>query len=69
MSAKTKGYDIEQVVDVIEMLADSNGFYGQLLEKILYVEENQPRKYEAFKRVIEDRGFEDPEDVVNYFKH
>lgn len=69
MNAKTKGYDIEQVVDVIEMLADSNGFYGQLLEKILYVEENQPRKYEAIKNIIEKQEFEDPVDVVEFFEH
>lgn len=69
MAAKTKGYDIEQVVDVIEVLADSNGFYGQLLEKILYVEENQPRKYEVIKNIIEKQEFEDPVEVIEFFEH
>ena len=64
-----KGYNIEEVVDVIEMLADSNGFYGHLLDEILYIEENEPRKYEAIKHIIEKQEFEDPVDVVRFFKH
>ena len=64
-----KGYDIEEVVDVIEMLSDSNGFYGHLLDEILYIEENEPNKYEVFKRIIEEQEFEDPEDVMLFFKH
>lgn len=64
-----KGYDIEEVVDVIEMLADSSGFYGHLLDEILYIEENNPRKYEAFKNIIEKQEFQDPVDVVEFFEH
>ena len=64
-----KGYDIEEVVDVIEMLADSNGFYGHLLDEILYIEENEPRKYEVFKNIIEKQEFQDPVDVVEFFEH
>lgn len=68
MEVKTKGYDIEQVVDVIEMLSYSQGFYGRLLEEILYIEENEPKKYEVFKRLIEKQEFEDPVDVVLFFE-
>lgn len=64
-----KGYDIEQVVDVIEMLADSNGYYGRLLDEILYIEENKPRKYEVIKNIIEKQEFKDPVDVVQFFEH
>lgn len=60
--------DIEAVVDVIEMLADSQGFYGRLLEEILYIEENEPDKYEVFKGFIEKQGFKDPVDVVLFFE-
>ena len=63
-----KGYDIEQVVDVIEMLADSNGYYGRLLDEILYIEENKPRKYEVIKNIIEKQEFKDPVDVVQFFE-
>ena len=64
-----KGYDIEEVVDVIEMLSYSQGFYGRLLDEILYIEENNPIKYEAFKNIIEKQEFQDPVDVVTFFKH
>ena len=68
MSVKTKGYDIEQVVDVVEMLSYSQGFYGRLLEEILYIEENEPEKYEIFKAIIEKQEFQDPVDVVMFFE-
>lgn len=68
MEVKSKGYDIEQVVDVIEMLSYSQGFYGRLLEEILYIEENEPDKYEVFKNIIEKQGFKDPVDVVLFFE-
>ena len=68
MEVKTKGYDIEQVVDVIEMLSYSQGFYGRLLEEILYIEENEPEKYEVFKTVIEKQEFQNPVDVVLFFE-
>ena len=63
-----KGYDIEQVVDVVEMLSYSQGFYGRLLEEILYIEENEPKKYEAFKEIIEKQGFQDTVDIVLFFE-
>jgi len=68
MEVKTKGYDIEQVVDVIEMLSHSQGFYGRLLEEILYIEENNPEQYEMFKTIIEKQEFKDPVDVVLFFE-
>lgn len=63
-----KAMDIEEVVDVIEMLSYSQGFYGRLLEEIFYIEENDPVKYEVFKTVIEKQEFKDPVDVVLFFE-
>ena len=60
--------DIEAVVDVIEMLSYSQGFYGRLFEEILYIEENQPEKYDVFKQIIEKQEFKDPVDVVLFFE-
>lgn len=68
MAVKTKGYDIEQVVDVIEMLSYSQGYYGRLLEEILYIEENEPAKYEVFKIIIEKQEFQNEVDVVLFFE-
>lgn len=63
-----KAMDIEEVVDVIEMLSYSQGFYGRLLEEILYIEENEPQKYQVFKDIIEKQEFEDPVDVILFFE-
>lgn len=63
-----KGLNIEEVVEVVEMLSYSQGFYGRLLEEILYIEENEPDKYEAFKNIIEKQEFKDPVDVVLFFE-
>lgn len=68
MTVKTKGYDIEQIVEVIEMLSYSQGFYGRLLDEILYIEENDPIKYEVFKSAIEKQNFQSPVDVVLFFE-
>lgn len=68
MTVKQKGYGIEEVVDVIEMLSYSQGFYGRLLDEILYIEENEPSKYEVFKTIIEKQEFQDPVDVVLFFE-
>lgn len=68
MAVKTKGYDIDQVVDVIEMLSYSQGFYGRLLDEIMYIEENEPMKFEVFKDIIEKQEFQDPVDVVLFFE-
>lgn len=63
-----KGLNIEEVVEVVEMLSYSQGFYGRLLEEILYIEENEPDKYEVFKDIIEKQEFKDPVDVVLFFE-
>lgn len=68
MATKTKGYNVEQVVDVIEMLSYSQGFYGRLLDEIMYIEENEPEKFEVFKEIIEKQEFENPVDVVLFFE-
>lgn len=66
--AETKGLNVEEVVEVVEMLSYSQGFYGRLLEEILYIEENEPNKYEVFKTIIEKQEFKDPVDVVLFFE-
>ena len=68
MTTQTAGYNIEQVVEVIEMLSYSQGYYGRLLEDILYMEENEPEKFEVFKMIIEGKEFKTPVDVVLFFE-
>ena len=60
--------DVYQVIDVIEMLSHSQGFYGRLLEEILYAQVYEPEKFEEFKEIIEGQNFKEPLDVVLYFE-
>lgn len=68
MAVKMKGYDVDQVVEVIEMLSYSQGFYGRLLDEIVYMEENEPEKFEVFRAIVEKQKFKDPVDVVLFFE-
>ena len=68
MTTKTKGYSVEQVIEVVEMMAQSQGFYGRLLRDIQYMQEFEKDKFEEFKELIELMGFENPVDVVMFFE-
>lgn len=67
-TVKAKGYDVEQVIEVVQMLSHSQGFYGRLLKEINYIKDYEPEKFETFKEVIEAQGFENPVDVVLFFE-
>lgn len=58
------GYDVNQVIEVVEMLSHSQGFYGRLLNRIKDMEENEPDKFDRFKTIVEDQHFADPVDIV-----
>lgn len=63
-----KYYDVDQVIDVIRMLSNSQGYYGRLLEKIMYLYENEPDSFDEFARIVEEQKFTDPVDVVLFFE-
>ena len=67
-TVKAKGYNVDQVIGVIEMLSHSQGFYGRMLEELMYAKEYEPEKFEFFKEVVEEQGFENPVDVVLFFE-
>lgn len=68
MEVKSKGYSAEQVIELIEKLSHSQGFYGRLLEEIKFIEEYDPISFEVFKDMIEKEEFESPVDVVLFFE-
>ena len=68
MTTKTKGYTVDQVIEVIEMLSHSQGFYGRLLREIIEMKENDVDRFEEFKELIEQQDFQDPVDVVMFFE-
>ena len=67
-AVKTEGYDVNQVIDVIRMLSKSQGYYGRLLERVLYLQENDPELFEVFKEGVEEQKFTHPVDVVLFFE-
>ena len=67
-TVKTEVYDVEKVIEVVQMLSHSQGFYGRLLEEINYIKEYEPEKFETFKEIIEEQEFKDPVDVVLFFE-
>lgn len=68
VNVKTVFYDVEQVIEIVEMLSHSQGFYGRLLNEIMYLKENEIEKFEVFKKVIEEQKFTNPVDVVLFFE-
>ena len=67
-TVKTEVYDVEKVIEVVQMLSRSQGFYGRLLEEIMYIKDYKPEQFETFKEVIEEQEFKDPVDVVLFFE-
>lgn len=55
----------EQILDVFRSLAQSQGFYGRLLEQIDYVDEEAR---EAFLSDLESRNFKDAVDLVMWIE-
>ena len=68
MTTKSIGYNVDQVIEVIEMLSHSQGFYGRLLKDINHMKEYEPDKFEEFTWLIELQEFETPIDVVMFFE-
>ena len=62
------GYNVIQVIEVIQQLAHSQGFYQRMYERIMYLQANEPESFETFKKEVEAQNFKDPVDVVMYFE-
>lgn len=68
MTTETKGYTVEQCIEVIKDLSQSQGFYARLYANILDTRENYPEAWEDFKQVMESQNFKDPLDIVMFFE-
>ena len=64
----TKGYTVEECVEVIKALAQSQGFYARLYANILDTKANYPEAWEDFKEVMESQNFKEPLDIVLFFE-
>lgn len=61
-------YDVEKVIEVVEMLSYSQGTYGRMLEQILYLKENDQEAFDEFSRIMESQHFKDPVDIILFFE-
>lgn len=59
---------MNEILSAIRLLAGSQGFYGRLLNSILWIKDNEPEKYEKLKQELESQNFGDMVDMVLYFE-
>lgn len=60
--------DMNQIINEIRSLACSQGFYGRLLQSILYLKQNDKVRYDALAKELEAQKFGDTVDMVLYFE-
>lgn len=61
-------YDFNDVLSVLNDLAQSQGFYGRLLRDIYEIMEYEPARFDMFVADIEALEFRSPLDVIMYFE-
>lgn len=65
---KHGSYNIIQVIDVIQNLSHSQGFYTRLYNEITEMARTDKEAFERFKTVMEAQEFKDDLDVIMYFE-
>lgn len=58
----------EEILNVIEELSHSQGFYGRILNRLDELAEEDPAAYDEFMSQLEAENFQEPLDVVFYFE-
>lgn len=61
-------FDFEDVIDIINTLSYSQGFYGRLLRDIYELKKYEPEMFMMFVNEIESQNFTNVLDVVMYFE-
>ena len=59
---------MNEIINVIEMLSHSQGFYGRLLRSILELKQENEIEYNELKNYLESQNFSDTIDVVLFFE-
>lgn len=58
----------EEILDTIQSLSHSQGFYCRIYDAIKELERNDPEQYELFMENLVAQDFKDPVDVVLFFE-
>ena len=61
-------FEFNDVIDIIDTLSHSQGFYGRLLRDIYELKKYEPEMFAMFVDEIESQNFRTALDVVMYFE-
>ena len=66
---RTDGFmNAVQVLEVIQTLAKSQGFYARMFRALMELKEENPNAFSAWCSSVEARNFKDSVDVVMFFE-
>jgi hypothetical protein len=61
-------FEFNDVIDIIDTLSHSQGFYGRLLRDIYELKKYEPEMFAMFVNEIESQNFTNTLDIVMYFE-
>lgn len=61
-------FEFDDVINIIDTLSHSQGFYGRLLRDIYELKKYEPEMFAMFVDEIESQNFKTVLDVVMYFE-
>ena len=61
-------FEFNDVIDIIDTLSHSQGFYGRLLRDIYELKRYEPEMFMMFVDEIESQNFTNVLDIVMYFE-
>ena len=61
-------FEFNDVIDIIDTLSYSQGFYGRLLRDIYELKKYEPEMFAMFVDEIESQNFTNTLDIVMYFE-
>lgn len=61
-------FEFNDVIDIIDTLSYSQGFYGRLLRDIYELKKYEPEMFAMFVNEIESQNFTNTLDIVMYFE-
>ena len=61
-------FEFNDVIDIIDTLSHSQGFYGRLLRDIYELKRYEPEMFAMFVDEIESQNFTNTLDIVMYFE-
>ena len=61
-------FEFNDVIDIIDTLSHSQGFYGRLLRDIYELKRYEPEMFTMFVDEIESQNFTNTLDIVMYFE-